>query len=114
MVSGRFMERYGDYLTLRNLTVRKTLNACRLRCPFCCQGHYASGVHSRRQMLSYEDFLVLLRMIAAATGAGVRCRVDSTLNVDFQPTTARDIARSGLYKLNCAIDGATHAPSTRS
>jgi MoaA/NifB/PqqE/SkfB family radical SAM enzyme len=164
MISG-FMERYGDYLTLQNLTVRKTLNACRylfggrrsahaphfplyymiepgnvcrLRCPFCCQGHYASGVHSGRQMLPYEDFLVLLdkirpyalildlfkhgepflnpdtvRMIAAATAAGVRCRVNSTLNVDFQPTTARDIVRSGLYKLNCAIDGATQATYER-
>jgi MoaA/NifB/PqqE/SkfB family radical SAM enzyme len=110
----------------------ETGNFCRLRCSFCCQGNYSPHVHSARSMLRLADFehildriapyaLVLdlfkhgepflnpeiLSIIRAASSRHVRCRVNSGMNFDLNPETAREICRSGLYKLTCAIDGVT-------
>lgn len=107
-------------------------NVCRLRCSFCCQGHYDPSVNSAKTVLPYADFLKILAkirkfalvidlfkhgepflnpdlvpMIEAARRAGVRCRVHSTLNCALGDATAAAVARSGLYKLVCAIDGTT-------
>ncbi|MEK7408911.1 MAG: radical SAM protein [Acidobacteriota bacterium] len=156
---GALLDRYGDYLCLANLRPSKVWNAvryllarrksgrlgyyplyymietgnvCRLRCSFCCQGHYDLAVHSAKALLRYEDFTVLLgkirkyalvldlfkhgepllnadlaRMIAAARAAGIRCRVNTALNGELSDAAVRDLARSGLDKLVCAIDGVT-------
>ena len=155
----RRLDRYRDYLYFGNLAPTRLLNAarylldnsqsgflpyhplyymvetgnlCRLRCPFCCQGHFDGGVHSSRSMLRYEDFLQILdkiapyamvldlfkhgepflnpdivRMIQAATARQVRCRINSGMNFDLDRTRAEQICRSGLYKIVCAIDGIT-------
>jgi pyruvate-formate lyase-activating enzyme len=153
------MEAYRDYLYSGNLKPSRLLNAaiylshrgrsgslpyhplyymvetgnvCRLRCPFCCQGQYDSGVHSSRSMLRYDEFLRVLgkiapyamildlfkhgepflnpdivRMIRAATERRIRCRINTGLNFDLDRARALDICRSGLYKIVCAIDGVT-------
>lgn len=110
----------------------ETGNVCRLRCPFCCQGQFDSGVHSARSMLHYKDFLRILdkiapyamvldlfkhgepflnpaivKMIQAATARRVRCRINSGMNFDLDRARAEQICRSGLYKIVCAIDGIT-------
>jgi len=110
----------------------ETGNVCRLRCRFCCQGHYDGDVHSSRSMLRYEDFLRILdkiapyamildlfkhgepflnpdivRMIQAAAARQVRCRINSGMNFDLDRARAEQICRSGLYKIVCAIDGIT-------
>lgn len=150
---------YRDYLALGNLRPSKILNAaryllakngsarlayrplyymvetgnvCKLRCPFCIQGHYDPRLNSEKRLLRYDEFLVILRkirpyalildlfkhgepllnadlgrMIRAATAAGVRCRVNSALNAPLDAGQVREICQAGLYKLNCAIDGVT-------
>jgi MoaA/NifB/PqqE/SkfB family radical SAM enzyme len=110
----------------------ETGNVCRLRCPFCVQGNYDSQVNSSKRLMGYDDFLVILRkiqdyalvldlfkhgepflnpeivrMTAAASAAGLRCRISSALNFTLTDEMAREICRSGLYKLTCAIDGVT-------
>ncbi len=105
---------------------------CTLQCRHCFHWRYDKDVHLKRERMTFENFKVILnkvkkyallmefynfgepflnretpRMIAAATGAGIRSRISSNMNAPIDDAYAREIVASGLYRLTCSIDGPT-------